>query len=61
MAWGWLKNKKTPYLGGGDRPSTIKSPTLKEGWGNIKSELGKAFDFLGEKKKKKKDEYGSDD
>lgn len=53
----FLKNKKYPYAGGGQKKGTnLKSQSLSEGWKNIKSELGKAFDFM---KKKKKDEEES--
>jgi hypothetical protein len=55
MAFGWLKNKKSPYLGGGQTPGKpIKSQSLSEGWDNLKSEVGRAFDYFGGKKKKKK-------
>lgn len=53
---GWFVNKKAPYLGGGERASRLHGTTVsdaKAGWSNLKSELGKAFDFVTGKKKKK--------
>lgn len=55
MGFNWLKNKKYPYLGGGERKSRIETQSVSEGWKNIKSELGNAFDYLSKKKRKKKE------
>lgn len=54
--FGFLKNKKYPYVGGGDPARVpVKKQSLSAGIANAKSELGKAFDYIMGRKKKKKE------